>query len=119
MTDAKRLLLIDDETDLLDILTDAFEIAGFKVVTASDGQQAMRLLRDGSRFDVVISDMAMPGGVSGIDVAREASTVHPDACVILASGHPRAELPPLPDGVRYLSKPYRVSQLLQAINAVD
>ena len=37
MTDARRLLLIDDEADLLDILSDAFEIAGFEVVTAAAG----------------------------------------------------------------------------------
>ena len=96
MSDARRLLLIDDEVDLLDILTDAFEIAGFTVVTANDGRSAMSCLQEGTRFDVVISDMAMPGGISGIDVAREATVLHPGACVILASGHPRAELPGSP-----------------------
>ena len=119
MTDARRLLLIDDEADLLDILSDAFEIAGFEVVTAIDGQKAMACLHDGTHFDVVISDVAMPGHISGIDVAREAAALYPDARVILASGHPRAELPPLPDRVRYLPKPYRVTQLLQTINAAD
>lgn len=117
MTDPRRLLLVDDEPDLLDILTDALEIAGFEVVTAINGAEAIARLHDGSRFDVVLSDVTMPGSVSGVDVATEAVATHPAACVIVASGHPRSEFPVLPARVRFMSKPYRVTQLLQAIDA--
>jgi len=117
MTGTRRLLLVDDEPDLLDILADALEIAGFEVVTAINGTDALARLRDGSRFDVVLSDVTMPGNVSGMDVATEAIATHPGACVIVASGHPRSEFPTLPARVRFMPKPYRVTQLLQAIDA--
>jgi len=65
---SRRVLLVDDEQDILDPVTYALEQEGFEVETAEDGVAALEAARGGS-FDVVILDVMLPG-MSGIDVCR-------------------------------------------------
>ena len=74
----------------------------------ADGTQ----VQGGEHFDFIFSDVSMPNGVSGIDLAAHSARLQPEARVILASGYARAQLPPLPDNVTFLPKPYRLPQLL-------
>lgn len=108
---ARRVLLVEDEGALLMLVGDALEDLGFEVTAVGSGREALTVLDAGERFDCVVSDVSMPEGISGLDIATRALTVEPPAQVILTSGLSRSQLPPLPDGVRFLPKPYRVSQL--------
>ena len=107
-----RVLLVEDEIDLLDMICEALLASDYEVVCTSSGREALDRLAAGETFDIVVSDIAMPGGVSGIDVAQAAASRRQDTRLILASGHQRAHLPPLPDNVTFLQKPYRFTQLL-------
>ena len=115
MSAGKRLLLVEDERALLMLVGDALEDSGFGVATARDGVEAMARFDAGERFDFVVSDISMPGGVSGFDIAARALATDADARVILVSGLSRGQLPPLPQGVTFLPKPYRISQLLDVL----
>jgi len=81
------------------------------------GSRAMEKLRDEGPFDVVVSDIAMPGKISSLDVAREVAENHPDVRVIHTSGDPQSHFSPLPMYSQFLSKPYRVRQLVELLHA--
>ena len=104
------LLFVEDEISLRGLVGDALAENGFAVSLALDGRAALELLAT-TRFDVVISDVTMPGGFSGIQLAEHIREHHPETRVILVSGHARAQLPPLPAAIEFLPKPYRIGQL--------
>lgn len=109
------LLFVEDEDDLRLIMQDALATHGYRVSMASDGASALDLLDGDTAYTHVVTDVRMPGEVSGLDVAARALERSPDARVILVSGFQRSQLPPLPAGVVFLSKPYRIKQLLVAL----
>ncbi len=72
-----RLLYVEDDALLRTVTAMALDDAGYEVVEAHDGRQALQLLSDQGGFDYVVSDISMPGGVSGLEVARAAQQVRP------------------------------------------
>jgi len=109
------VLMVEDNESLRELMRDALPDFGFRVVTADDGCQALAMLESGVRFDFIFSDVSMPNGVSGIELAGHSARLLPQARVILASGYARAQLPPLPDNVTFLPKPYRLPQLIDVL----
>ena len=112
MMPTSRLLFVEDEDDLRFLIFEALTDLGYEVTVASDGQEAIDKLNGDVRFDHVVTDVSMPKGVSGLQVAEEAARVQPQATVVLVSGYQRSQLPPMPDSARFLPKPYRLHQLL-------
>ena len=111
----KQVLFVEDEGPLLEMIRDALEDEGYEVTLARNGAEGVVLLDKDKRYDWIISDVMMPEGVSGIELARKAAELQPQARVILVSGLARAQLPPLPEGTTFLPKPYRLRQLLQVL----
>lgn len=110
-----RLLFVEDEDDLRFLVFEALTDMGHEVTLAHDGDEALRQLRGEMRFDHVVTDISMPRGVSGLDVAAEAARVQPQAKVLLVSGYQRSQLPQIPEGTHFLPKPYRLHQLLDKL----
>jgi len=106
-----RVLLVEDEDDLRMLVGEALRMTGYQVSTAADGLQAVSAM-EREPFDVVVSDVSMPNGMSGVELSDHAARLQPNARVILASGFARAQLPALPGNVIFLPKPYRIPQLL-------
>ncbi len=111
-----NLLFVEDEDDLRTVVAQALADQGFAVTPASDGVEAIAQLRGGTRYAVVVTDVSMPGGISGLEVAAVVAETQPDARVLVVSGLQRSQLPPLPASVRFLPKPYRFKQLITAIH---
>lgn len=111
-----HVLFVEDEDDLRTIVAEALTAQGFAVTAAHNGVEAIAFLRGNAQFAIVVTDYSMPEGASGLDVAREAAAVQPNARIMIASGLQRAQLPPIPDTVRFLPKPYRFGQLVTAIH---
>jgi CheY-like chemotaxis protein len=112
-----HVLFVDDETDLRNIVGDAQTDCGYLVTVAADGREALEVLRGETRFSHVVSDISMPGGVTGLELAAFVLQCQPEAKVIVASGYQRSQLPPIPPGVQFLPKPYRIRQLLALLEA--
>jgi two-component system, cell cycle response regulator CpdR len=106
-----RVLLVEDEADLREIISEALTDLGHKATVAKSGVEAIRYLAE-QEFDVVITDISMPEGVSGIDLVEHIRAANLPSKVILVSGHARAQLPALPEHTTFLAKPYRLNQLL-------
>jgi two-component system cell cycle response regulator CpdR len=110
------ILFVEDEPELRVMIGAALQDLGFDVTLAEHAKGAMALLARNS-FQTVISDVSMPGGMSGIELAEHVGQAYPDTRVILVSGHALAQLPRLPSNVRFLPKPYRFPQLVSLLDA--
>ncbi|PPT74883.1 two-component system response regulator [Xanthomonas arboricola pv. populi] len=118
MTESLRLLMVEDQQELRELIGEALRDAGITVDTADDGHSALRMLRENGPYDVVFSDIRMPNGMSGIELSEHVAQLLPQARMILASGFAKAQLPPLPAQVDFLPKPYRLRQLIDVLKGV-
>ena len=118
---AGTVLIVEDEPDVLDIACEIFDSLGYDVLTAGDAPSALEVLKSGAPIDVLFSDVVMPRGMSGLDLARETSRLRPEIKILLASGYPMSTLPVqgLPDGVSFISKPYRWTELADKLRALQ
>ena len=81
------ILVVEDELQLLVMITDVLEQLGYVVVSAKSGQDALDLVEAGERFDLLLTDVVMPGKVGGFDLARRVREIRPDMAVIYTSGY--------------------------------
>ncbi len=98
-----RLLLAEDDPIVGAILTATLEDMGFTVVRAASGEEAADLLRGPTRFDGLLSDIVMPGGLSGIDLGRLARQLHPGLPIVLMTGYSETVVT---DEFQVLAKPF-------------
>lgn len=105
------VLLVDDDENILDVVKDSLEDAGYAITLANSGQQALDILKSGASIDVVFSDVSMPGDLSGIDLATRINALQPQLRVILTSGYSPNWLPAMPPNCEFLPKPYELSDL--------
>jgi two-component system, cell cycle response regulator CpdR len=112
-----RILFVEDEADTRLVVGAGLRLYGFTVRMAEDGPAALRALKETS-FDAVVTDVSMPNGVSGIEVAQEALKWQPSAKVLIVSGYARAQLPQLPDHVSFLGKPYGLADLVSMLRGM-
>jgi PAS domain S-box-containing protein len=118
----ETVLIVEDEPDVLDTAGQLFRSIGYEVVTATNGIDAMATLERRPDIDILFTDVVMPKGVSGIQLARSAVALRPDLKVILASGYP---LPALReqygriDDFAFVNKPYRLAELAKALRAAS
>jgi len=80
----ERILLVDDEAEFVEALSERLALRDMKVTTASNGRDAVAQCRD-HRFDAIILDLAMPG-MDGIETLRAMRDLNPDVQVILLTG---------------------------------
>ncbi|HAU80592.1 MULTISPECIES: response regulator [Gammaproteobacteria] len=117
MSEPLRVLMVEDQQDLRELIGQALQDFGIEIHTADDGPAALRLMQDPGGFDVVFSDISMPNGMSGVELSEHVADVLPNARIILASGYARSQLPPLPEHVEFLPKPYRLRQLVTLLQS--
>jgi CheY-like chemotaxis protein len=115
------VLIAEDEEAVSLLAACTFEEHGFKVVTAPNAVEALELWQEHAE-DVVLlfTDMVMPGGMSGYDLAQQLRSERPALPVIFSSGYSRDLLTggiDLQEGVNYLPKPYRPADLSAMIAA--
>lgn len=111
------VLVVDDEIELLELATEYLKEQGFKVLTAENAMQALALLRE-KKVDLLFSDVVMPGGINGYELAEQALRNHPQLRVILTSGFSQRAV--VSNGqarfdTTILNKPYTRKQLLETV----
>jgi CheY-like chemotaxis protein len=114
----RRILLVEDEPAIRAIMADTLGDAGFEVTAICTGDEAAILIADSDRFDVLLTDITMPGLIDGIGLAEHAREVHPDLPVVFVSGRPenarRAEAVGQPSA--FVPKPYDVARVITMID---
>jgi DNA-binding NtrC family response regulator len=121
VTGQTRVLLVEDDPDVRDSTADLLTTLGLDVVMAAEAREALSILDHDPAIEVLFSDIAMPGGMNGAQLAVEAQRIHPDLKVLLASGHPASILAQkydLPENIRVLCKPFTPGDLMKEIQSV-
>ena len=113
----RRILLVDDDDSVAAAVEAMLEELGYGVVRAADARSALTALDYDRGFDIVLSDMVMPGEMGGIDLAREIGRRYPQLPVVLSTGYSDAAAIALRERVRLLAKPYRLESLSAELDA--
>jgi signal transduction histidine kinase/CheY-like chemotaxis protein len=116
-----KVLLVDDDIRVLDTNQMSLEDLGCEVLTARSGGEALEILRSVEGIDLLFSDVVMPGGPNGFQLAREARQLRPSIKILLTSGYAPSELATgesAPGEIPILRKPYHPDKLRQAITSV-
>jgi CheY-like chemotaxis protein len=114
----ERVLVVEDEPHVLQYVSSQLRRLGYQVTAASTGAEAIMLLQHRSRFDIIFTDVVLPRGMSGIEVARQARSIDPNLKVLLTSGYPEEvfEQHGRPDEhTRLLRKPFKSKDLAAAL----
>ncbi|MBQ5964045.1 PAS domain S-box protein [Massilia sp. ZL223] len=118
--DTETVLIVEDEPDLLDVASSLFMSMGYDVMTATSGREAMNALASRD-VDILFTDIVMPDGINGIDLAAYTREHYPHVKVMLASGYPQPALK-LDRGklgdFAFVAKPYRLSDLARSLRSV-
>jgi CheY-like chemotaxis protein len=113
LQESKRsvVLIVEDELLLRLNAVDMIEAAGFDVVEAANADEAIAILE--RRFDitVVFTDIQMPGSMDGLKLARAVRGRWPPIKILATSGHVSVSQDDLPEGGRFVSKPYSPNQI--------
>ena len=109
-----RVLVVDDEADFSETIVKRLRKRGLEAECVASGEAALEMMK-GKRFDVVLLDIKMPGGMDGIETFREMKKIQPLTEVIFLTGH--ATLESSVEGMKlgafdYLIKPVKLDDLL-------
>jgi signal transduction histidine kinase len=109
-----HVLYVEDDALVRDVVAPALREAGFSVSVAEDADTALARLEAGQEFDLVFSDIVMPGRIGGIELALMVRERFPGVRVVLATGYSdrRVDVP----GVRLLAKPFEMGAMVEALN---
>jgi two-component system NtrC family sensor kinase len=110
------VLLVEDNHEVAEVARSYLEELGFAVERAGTAQEALLKLRLG-RFDLVFSDILMPGGMTGLDLAQEIRRIRPGLPVVLATGYSLSGSQAIEEGFTVLRKPYDLEALRDALQA--
>lgn len=117
----ETVLVVEDNPDVLDTAVNGLSELGYKVKTATDARSALDILRADANIEVLFSDVAMPGGMDGGQLAVEAQQIRPGLKVLLTSGHTASALSQdhdLPETLQVLPKPYGRDELASKLRLV-
>src|SRR5262249_6875238 len=111
--------VVEDDLAVRQLTVDTLAELGYRVLVAPDGPTAVAALRR-DRIDLLFSDVVMPGGMTGIDLARHARDFAPGIRVILTSGysHEYHRTSDLAREFEFITKPYRPSDLASKVRDV-
>ncbi|ELN8416878.1 response regulator [Escherichia coli] len=112
----KLVLVLEDEAAVRQTICEQLHLLGYLTLEASSGEQALDLLAASAEIDIFISDLMLPGGMSGAEVVNAARKLYPHLTLLLISGQDLrpSHNPALPD-VALLRKPFTRAQLAQVL----
>ena len=116
--EGETVLVVEDNPDVREVTAKRLDMLGYRVVTAESGPAAIALLQGEGKIDLVFSDVMMPGGMSGFDLARWVRANRPTIKVLLTSGFTgeiakNGEV--AVDDIEVLRKPYAIAELARAV----
>jgi CheY-like chemotaxis protein len=117
----ETILVVDDEIDLLHLAENYLLDLGYRVVVAENAAQALDILKENKKIDMLFSDVVMPGGMNGYELAQKAVEHMPDLKVLLTSGFtskPIAHNGLAKFSANLLNKPYRKTDLAKRLRQV-
>jgi signal transduction histidine kinase len=115
----ETILVVEDDEDVLAVTAESLREFGYHVVTAANAARALEILRGDQPIDLLFSDVIIPGGTNGAQLAVTARHVRPGLKVLLTSGYTAAALSlehGLPDNLNVVGKPYQRDELAKKLS---
>jgi CheY-like chemotaxis protein len=109
------VLVVEDEMLLRMTAVDMIESSGFEVLAAGTADEAIRILETRNDIRIVFTDIQMPGSMDGLKLARAVRGRWPPIKIVATSGQVQVTEDDLPEGGRFLPKPYSSSQLARTL----
>ncbi len=108
------MLVVDDEASVRMLVVDVLHDLGYRALEAGDGASALEILRGGGRIDLLVTDVGLPGGINGRQVADAARAGRPDLPVLFITGYAVGTLEGkelMGEGMHLMSKPFSLDAL--------
>ena len=118
---AATIMVVEDDAQVRKLAVNMLNSLGYQTVEAGDAWTALRLLAERPEVDLLFTDVVLPGGMSGVELAREARQSRPELKVLFTSGYTEHALlhnGQVQDGVELLPKPYRKASLAKKVRAM-
>jgi signal transduction histidine kinase len=115
--DSARILLVEDDRRVAEATQDVLHNMGFDTRWAGDGAAALAFVESDPKLALVLSDVVMPGGVSGLDLARMLRDRRPELPVILTTGYSSYASEVVAEGFALIEKPYRRDALAASLRS--
>ncbi len=116
-TKAGTILLVEDDDEVATLVTEMLGEMGYEVTRAASAQAALGALANDRPVDIVFSDIMMPGGMNGVELAREVRRRRPGLPILLTSGYAEAAArDAAAENIKILAKPYELPELQAALN---
>jgi PAS domain S-box-containing protein len=115
------ILAVEDEPSVRAVVVHLLKTLGYRVIEAEDGPEALEKLADAGKIDLLFTDVMLPGGMNGRDVAREVAKRQPGVKILYTSGYTGSAIVEggkLAEGVELLSKPYSMKVLATKIREI-
>ncbi len=112
----KHVLVVEDEILIRILVSETLSDAGFDVDEARNGDEAIKMLDQPKDFDILVTDISMPGASDGNAVAKKAKQVHAGIPVVYASGRPESLTNKVEQCDAFLAKPYSVTALVALVH---
>ncbi len=117
----ESILVVEDDIAVQTAVMDILVGLGYTVQSASDAQSALDIINTGQKFDLLFTDVVMPGQLKSTELAKQAKSILPDLAVLFTSGYTQNAIVhsgKLDPGVELINKPYRHADLARKIRAV-
>jgi PAS domain S-box-containing protein len=117
----ETILIVEDDDGVRMFSVEALRDLGYRILEAADGESAVRILEGDARIDLLFTDVVLPGGMTGADVARAARAARPTLKVLFTTGYARNAIihhGRLDKGVHLLTKPFGLSDLAEKVRSV-
>lgn len=118
---SESILIVEDDESLREIPVSFLKEYGYDVIEAANGEEAINHLNDGHNFDLLFTDIVLPGNMNGVDIATKAEQFQPGIKVLFATGYAENAViqnGKLERGVNLINKPYSRSSLLELIRGI-
>ena len=119
LSGTERILVVEDESALRKLIVANLSRFGYRIIEAPNGAEALAKFEgDGEGFDLLLTDMVMPGGMSGLELSKQLKSRCANLKTIISSGYSPTDLEAdsaRPADVMYLAKPYGMNVLIRAI----
>jgi signal transduction histidine kinase len=108
--EGETILVVEDDSDLLQLIVKMLEDLGYKVLQAGNGSEALTLMERREQIHILLTDVVLPGGVSGLQIANQAAQILPGIKTLFMSGYSQDAITKqsgLPEGISLIKKPFR------------
>ena len=112
---AGTVLVVEDNAEVAEVATAYFQQLGYMVKQVANAHEALELLGNDPKIDVVFSDMLMPGGMNGVELGLAVRQLYPGLPVLLATGYSNSVHDAVQQGFIVLQKPYDLAALEQGL----